>query len=54
MVIRRAFHTVTSVCKGSMVGNNLGFSRNGREVTGAKTFTFILGAARTNQERKVN
>lgn len=53
MVIRRALHTVANVCKGFMVGNNLGFSRTGKEVPGAKTFPFILGAAGTNQDFKI-
>lgn len=53
MAIRRALHTVANVCKGFMVGNNLGFSRTGKEAPGATTFTFLLGAAGTNQDFKI-
>lgn len=34
LAIRRAFHTVANVCKGSMVGNNRTCSRNGKEAIG--------------------
>lgn len=34
---------------GKYHGVFLGFSRNGKEAAGAKTFTFILGATGTNQ-----
>lgn len=43
LIIGRVLHTVASMCKVSMVGNNL-------EVTRAKTSTFMPGAFGTSQK----